>query len=280
MSALEICLIIVGIVCIIVSFVFVSSGEADTPGNASQAELSATQLEKLNEQVDEIIKEQMSVLEEKTEITVEKISNRKIMELSEYSDTVLAQINRNHEESMFLYDMLNEKTKVVKRTINEFEAAKAELAKAESSLRQSETVSETNTGLTLPDEKPKKTTRTRKTTAKKQGNEAVFDELASSVEDIKDDIDGAKVLTASKAKASGKKSTAVSESTEETREKKTAKTTRTTRTRSKAVTVSNNNDRILKLHSEGKSNLEIAKILGLGIGEVKLVVDLFKGDEL
>lgn len=280
MSALEICLIIVGIVCIIVSFVFVSSGEADTPGNASQAELSATQLEKLNEQVDEIIKEQMSVLEEKTEITVEKISNRKIMELSEYSDTVLAQINRNHEESMFLYDMLNEKTKVVKRTINEFEAAKAELAKAESSLRQSETVSETNTGLTLPDEKPKKTTRTRKTTAKKQGNEAVFDELASSVEDIKDDIDGAKVLTASKAKTSGKKSTAVSESTEETREKKTAKTTRTTRTRSKAVTVSNNNDRILKLHSEGKSNLEIAKILGLGIGEVKLVVDLFKGDEL
>lgn len=280
MSALEICLIIVGIVCIIVSFVFVSSGEADTPGNASQAELSATQLEKLNEQVDEIIKEQMSVLEEKTEITVEKISNRKIMELSEYSDTVLAQINRNHEESMFLYDMLNEKTKVVKRTINEFEAAKAELAKAESSLRQSETVSETNTGLTLPDEKPKKTTRTRKTTAKKQGNEAVFDELASSVEDIKDDIDGAKVLTASKAKTSGKKSTAVSESTEETREKKTAKTTRTTRTRSKSVTVSNNNDRILKLHSEGKSNLEIAKILGLGIGEVKLVVDLFKGDEL
>ena len=280
MSALEICLIIVGIVCIIVSFVFVSSGESDMPGNASQAELSAIQLEKLNEQVDEIIKEQMSVLEEKTEITVEKISNRKIMELSEYSDTVLAQINRNHEESMFLYDMLNEKTKVVKRTINEFEAAKAELAKAESSLRQSETASETDTGLTLPDEKPKKTTRTRKTTAKKQGGEAVFDELASSVEDIKDDIDEAKVLTASKAKTSGKKSTAVSESTEETKEKKTAKTTRTTRTRSKAVTVSNNNDRILKLHGEGKSNLEIAKILGLGIGEVKLVVDLFKGDEL
>ena len=149
---------------------------------------------------------------------------------------------------MFQYDMLNEKTKVVKRTINEFEAAKAELAKSESSLRQSETASETDTGLTLPDEKPKKTTRTRKTTVKKQGGEAVFDELASSVEDIKDDIDEAKVLTASKAKTSGKKSTAVAESTEETREKKTAKTTRTTRTRSKAVTVSNNNDRILKLH--------------------------------
>ena len=39
----------------------------------------------------------------------------------------------------------------------------------------------------------------------------------------------------------------------------------------------NSNDRILELHKEGKSNMAIAKELGLGIGEVKLVIDLFKG---
>ena len=39
----------------------------------------------------------------------------------------------------------------------------------------------------------------------------------------------------------------------------------------------NNNDRILALHKEGKSNMAIAKELGLGIGEVKLVIDLFEG---
>lgn len=38
----------------------------------------------------------------------------------------------------------------------------------------------------------------------------------------------------------------------------------------------NSNDQILKLYREGKSVLEIAKTLGLGQGEVKLVVDLFQ----
>ena len=38
----------------------------------------------------------------------------------------------------------------------------------------------------------------------------------------------------------------------------------------------NNNDRILALHKEGKSNMAIAKELDLGVGEVKLVLDLFK----
>ena len=39
----------------------------------------------------------------------------------------------------------------------------------------------------------------------------------------------------------------------------------------------NNNERILELHKQGKSNVSIAKELGLGVGEVKLVIDLFEG---
>ncbi len=39
----------------------------------------------------------------------------------------------------------------------------------------------------------------------------------------------------------------------------------------------NSNEQILKLHREGKSNMAIAKELGLGIGEVKIVIDLFEG---
>lgn len=38
----------------------------------------------------------------------------------------------------------------------------------------------------------------------------------------------------------------------------------------------NNNERILDLHQAGKSNVEIARELKLGVGEVKLVIDLFK----
>lgn len=39
----------------------------------------------------------------------------------------------------------------------------------------------------------------------------------------------------------------------------------------------NSNEVILKLHKEGKSKIAIAKELGLGVGEVKLVIDLFEG---
>ncbi len=37
----------------------------------------------------------------------------------------------------------------------------------------------------------------------------------------------------------------------------------------------NSNEKIRELHKAGKSNMAIAKELGLGIGEVKLVLDLF-----
>lgn len=43
------------------------------------------------------------------------------------------------------------------------------------------------------------------------------------------------------------------------------------------IGVDNSNEEILRLHKEGKSNVAIAKELGLGVGEVKLVIDLFEG---
>lgn len=39
----------------------------------------------------------------------------------------------------------------------------------------------------------------------------------------------------------------------------------------------NNNDKILRLYRAGISSVDIAKELGLGVGEVKLVINLFKG---
>ena len=38
----------------------------------------------------------------------------------------------------------------------------------------------------------------------------------------------------------------------------------------------NNNQKIIELHEQGKSTVEIAKELNLGVGEVKLVIDLFQ----
>ena len=38
----------------------------------------------------------------------------------------------------------------------------------------------------------------------------------------------------------------------------------------------NNNEKILEMHRQGKSTVAIARELGLGVGEVKLVIDLYK----
>ena len=44
------------------------------------------------------------------------------------------------------------------------------------------------------------------------------------------------------------------------------------------ASVDGSKDIILEMHKSGLSILEIAKHLGLGVGEVKLVVDLYRGD--
>ena len=44
-----------------------------------------------------------------------------------------------------------------------------------------------------------------------------------------------------------------------------------------AENYSNKNDKILELHRQGRSDVAIARQLGLGVGEVKLVIDLFEG---
>lgn len=44
------------------------------------------------------------------------------------------------------------------------------------------------------------------------------------------------------------------------------------------ATVDGSKDIILEMHKSGLSILDIAKHLGLGVGEVKLVVDLYRGD--
>ena len=46
---------------------------------------------------------------EKVDRSLEKVTNDKIMAISEYSDTVIESMNKTHNEIMFLYSMLNDK---------------------------------------------------------------------------------------------------------------------------------------------------------------------------
>ena len=115
MTAVEITLIIVGIVFLLVSFLVqekLSPKDIESITNLSENELKIIvekQLKNANDQVEDAITD---VVEDKTETTkraLEKETNEKIMAIDEYSNTVLESMNKTHNEILFLYSMLNDK---------------------------------------------------------------------------------------------------------------------------------------------------------------------------
>lgn len=215
MTALEVCLIIIGLAAIIISY-FISEKVAQEKLKEAARELvlSEESKEALRNQTKETVKNVLEDMTEdiagKTERELEKLSNEKIMSVHDYSNTVLEEINKNHNEVMFLYSMLDDKNKEIKDTVREVQS-----------------VVKTVRHLDIPAE------------------EEETQEIVREPEQTAAELLQPEELSLLEA--------------EEMEDGK------------------NNNDRILQLHQEGKSNLEIAKELGLGQGEVKLVIDLFQG---
>lgn len=242
MTGIEVILLIIGAMIFAASFIFTS--KSDTPKNA-EIRLSDKQKEDIKNQIMTVFDEQMENLSEQTEIKLDKLSNEKIMEMNDYSETILGEINRNHNEVMFLYDMLNEKKKEINNTVRDLNVVKKEI--------KEET----------------------KQPCQKTRQETVLDQLDAVSESVADET-GADVSVFDeqpKKKRAGNAKTAAS------RARNTVKK-ETERKDNKDITVfenGNNNEKILEMSRAGKSNMEIAKTLGIGTGEVKLVVDLFKG---
>jgi len=195
---LEIILLITGVAIILVSVLLIHNPEkenqTDTENNDNAVKQYIDKLSSLSENVID-----------RTEEYLNKISNEKIMAVSEYSDQILEKIDRNNEEVVFLYNMLTNKEKKLKDTLKE-----------------------------LTDTQQK----TRELLIKyREGQNR------ESPEDI---YPGENTVNMNK--------------TEEQNDNKS---------------VSKKNEEILNLHSQGMSVLEISKKLGIGQGEVKLIIDLF-----
>ena len=77
------------------------------------------EVEGAKEHIFDIIDESVTYAIEKTERSMERVTNEKIMAVNEYSDTVLEEINKNHKEVLFLYDMLNDKHDNLKEAISD-----------------------------------------------------------------------------------------------------------------------------------------------------------------
>ena len=108
-------LLIIGCVFLLASFLFKDAFSDDSKRKI----MTETEIEQLVERrfsevkyrLDDEAEKSADVIRDQTERELEKLSNEKIMAVNEYSDQVMDQINKNHNEVMFLYSMLSDKQK-------------------------------------------------------------------------------------------------------------------------------------------------------------------------
>lgn len=275
MTGLEIALLAIGLIVIVASFVFSSKSDGDTMRNVKDVTFTDKQKEDIKKQIMDILDEQIENVKEQTEISLDKLSNQKMLEMNEYSDTILQEINRNHNEVMFLYDMLNEKKKEINNTVRDMNVTKKEIEKSKT-VPKKQTVIDSikdmseDTGGFMASEELLREEQKDVDTRKKD----ILNQLDAVVEAVSDDVSADLEAVEKKPKKRTSTGRTAAKRTKETVKKETL---REDNRDPKAFETGNNNEKILQLSKEGKSNVEIAKELGLGIGEVKLVIDLFKG---
>lgn len=346
---IEIIFLILGVIVFIVSFLLPAGKKEDTENAAKISEeaireMVDREIDDRKSKINEIVDETVTYSMEKAERSMERLTNEKMMAVGEYSDTVLGEINKNHQEVVFLYDMLNDKheslkavageaaktTSEVKQTMLdadltakeiEIKAKEAQQAASEAESRAKEAQEAVNEAEIKARELQQTVDETAMNTAKiKDETEAISQavmEMSAKIKEAeaeksrKDDFKPIEAEVIEVIQPSAKE-----EKKEEKPKaaKKTARKPRASKTVEKeakaadpmpeaepvkvlpgdaaptgvpevAVSLNeagnngirNNNERILELHKAGKSNMAIAKELGLGIGEVKLVIDLFEG---
>lgn len=309
MEAIDIVFIILGLGCVVISF-FLSE---KLGGGRKQDELLQEFRQKFQQKLLE--KDNLELLfadaklefaermGEDTEECVEKakeelsrVSNEKTMAFAEYSDQVLEKIHQDHTEVVFLYDMLNEKesslkdfaarlegnrkrleelmaeAKVVEQRIAEKRVQVGELLEADVNA----TGNRAGGGRYATGRQAGGRNGNDRNAIDRHGNNKYANdrhsidrpdrEAAGSNGDLQE-AGSARQREALKAGGRRGGSAAAGEAQAGVR----------TPVAMRSGTQSDRNEQILTLHGEGKSIVEISKMLGLGQGEVKLVIDLYQG---
>ncbi len=245
MSVLEIVLLILGAVVALASFLIPEKIQetSEDVQDLIRAEVKRRvekEVDDLRGHVDDVVDEAVEYAREKTERSLERISNEKIMAVSEYSDTVLEEINKNHKEVMFLYDMLNDKQKNLKDTVSEANQAARTV---EETKREAEAAVSAFTKLT-----PEQI--------------AVFDATPAPApqpeEPAKTEPAEPKIRTLNWAALAEAEADAAAPKAEDP----------------EVASQSLVKEQILTLHRQGVSSVQIAKMLNMGVGEVERITHL------
>ena len=289
-------------------------------------ELLQEEMKNVRSQVADAVDETVHYSMEKTERGLERLTNEKMTAVSEYAQTVLEDIHKNHEEVMFLYDMLNDKHENLKETatevsmavkeasarVSELDAARAAEPEIDPDKPIESVMEDARTGKPIVEEnfEPISLSGIEKL-KRREDSLHEMDKAAESV--VKKAIAQSPVIPKEKKPAPAEEKdekpaepavkteekTAAKPAAEPAKKEKPAKQAeskpkKTAKAKTEAkpqqtqesgdialslqpiTDSSNKNERVLALPKQGKSNVAIAKELGLCVGEVKLIIDLFK----
>lgn len=238
MTGFEVVLLILGIAFVVIScFIVDKSGNHDK--TAVSSGLNEDELEQMISEAIERAQDETDRLVRDGEDRLENISNDKIIAVGEYSDQVLEKVGANHQEVVFLYQMLQDKEEELKSELQKIENSRVECERAIHEL----------------------------------------DRVMKEAEELK-----AQVKTEIRPAQEPAKTVVRQTASKPVRKTATVKTPQPAKTVQpepvKAVDARDTmmlskNDEIIALYKENKSVMEISKLLKMGQGEVKLIIDLY-----
>lgn len=241
MSPVELIFVLLG-VGILIASCFV--GEKEKKSDATlllPEEVLEGYKQEINTYAERIMEEKSEEVVIRTDDYLSKISNEKIMSVNDFSTQILEKIDTNHKEVVFLYDMLNKKEDEIKQTVQQFDKEKQEMQEVVGDIikltkQMKASIQKSDEPKSTSSEKGKKTETKRSTT--KTTVKAEPAKTTAPVKAIENQEDGQLEFA-------------------------------------ELMQADRRQEEVLKLHKQGKSVLEISKMMGMGQGEVKLIVDLY-----
>ena len=314
-SITEIVLIVAGFAAIIIGYLLPAGKEMDEEDKMLMEreirELVRREVEDQKETIENMVDDTVDNSLDRTERAMERISNEKLSAIGEYSDTVINDIHKNHDEVMFMYDMLNDKhknlTNVVSEVSKKTDEAMQAVRDAEVTAREAQEattnlenavkkpfpreenvrailldeVDDRLSGIRIPykEKEPEITTVNVSPVSAKTDPNYVSEHELKPLHEIPAQVISAEQASTlhvigNKTETPSNGGGKVVQLTEAIRaEGRTQNPDKNMKELTANDPISQNRQ-IIEMHKAGKSNMVIARELGLGIGEVKLVIDL------
>lgn len=274
MTAIEVTLLLIGVVFILGSFFII---EKLSPSELSRvAELSEDELRmvmdreleitgaKISDMADQAVDLSMSQIQRK----MEKDTNEKIMAISEYSAAVMEKLQKFNNEVTFLYSMLGDKH----TELNESMAQLNDLILACRTVQTPPVSVQAQPSIVQPQPAIVQPTIVQPAAAQLQPTAARVQPTVQQQEPP------AVLLKDGGGKESGKVSDEQPDEVKQTETVTVQEEPETAEDMNEADSA-NVREIILERYRGGENLKDVARDLGLGYGEVKLIVELYKGEE-